>query len=33
MSVLFENLVKKIKKFDAKKYSYSRNYIDVIMHK
>jgi deoxyribodipyrimidine photo-lyase len=28
MSVLYENLVKKIKNFDAKKYSYSRNYID-----
>jgi deoxyribodipyrimidine photo-lyase len=28
MSVLYEKLVKKIKNFDAKKYSYSRNYID-----
>jgi deoxyribodipyrimidine photo-lyase len=28
MSVLFEKLVKKINNFDAKKYSYSRNYID-----
>ena len=28
MSVLYEKLVKKIKNFDVKKYSYSRNYID-----
>ncbi len=28
MSILFEKLAKKIKNFDAKKYSYSRNYID-----